>query len=222
MPPTYSPLDLPDLCVTCGGEAASLHSRPICALPPLSLCTAGAGPGRASVTQIFPWLLEKASFRDSKALVSGPMVGGTRSSGLVSTVGVWAFSGVEQAFAPLCASVLVYRALNLLRPQEISRLAQDCLFSLLWTALPSAGARASGSPSPTAPSFWRGQGRSLASWVTQMHCGSIWKQVVLKLGLEPQGPLDAREIATLFSSTPGNRARNSQLTKKTGPDDSMK
>lgn len=71
MPPTYSPLDLPDLCVTFEGEATSLHSRPVCRVPPLSLCTAGAGPERASVTQILPWLLEKASFRDLKALVSG-------------------------------------------------------------------------------------------------------------------------------------------------------
>lgn len=171
--------------------------RPICALPPLSLCTAGAGPGEASVTQIFPWLLE-SKFQ------------GLSSFGLWAHGGwnqelrpgqyrreFWAFSGVEQAFAPLCASVLVYRALNLLRPQEISRLAQDYLFTkLLWTALPSAGARASGSPSPTAPSFWRGQGRSLASWGDPDALRQHLEASGAEAGLEPQGPLDAREIAT--------------------------
>jgi len=104
MPPTYSPLDLPDLCVTFEGEATSLHSRPVCRVPPLSLCTAGAGPERASVTQILPWLLEKASFRDLKALVSGRIGGRTRSSGLVSTVGVWALPGVGTDICPALCS----------------------------------------------------------------------------------------------------------------------
>ena len=159
------------------------------------------------VTQILPWLLEKASFRDLKALVSGRIGGGTKSSGLVSTVGVWALPGVGTDICPaLCSRPCM------VRHRICSETTGD------W--LPGTGLSVLASPDSSAL-CWR-QSCSLASWVTQMHCGSIWTQVVLKLGLEPQGTLDAREIATLFSSTPGNRARNSQLTKKIGPDDSMK